>query len=85
MDHEEIRMKCLEMARAEGLTGHAVVDRANDLYLYARYGKDEADRLIAEKKRRETMPKARVVGRDTKFEADYEQQLADPDYKPAKE
>lgn len=84
MDDEAMRMKCLEMARAEGLTGHAMVDRANDLFLFARYGKEEADRLIAEKKRRETSPKARIVGRDAKFEPEYKQ-LSDPDYKPVKE
>lgn len=80
-----MRLKCLEMARAEGLTGHAMVDRAGDLFLFARYGKAEADRLIAEKKRRETSPKARVVGRDTKFETEIEKKLSDPDYKPVAE
>jgi hypothetical protein len=49
MDHEEMRLECLKMAQAEGLTGDAMTARGDYLYKVARYGKDEADRLLNER------------------------------------
>jgi len=51
MDHEIVRLKCLEMARAEGLTGDAMVERAEYLFAVSRYGKVEADRMRDDAKR----------------------------------
>lgn len=48
MDHETMRLECLKLAQAEGLTGDAMSARADYLFQCTRYGKAEADRLRTE-------------------------------------
>lgn len=42
MDHEELRLKALEAARAEGASGSALLARAEEIYQWLRYGGDAA-------------------------------------------
>lgn len=63
MDHETMRLECMKMAQAEGLTGKALDDRAHYLFMCARYGREEADRLMKPTPAA-SAPKANVVGRD---------------------
>lgn len=49
MDHEVMRLECMKLAASEGLKGSSLDERAELLYLTARYGRDEAKRLLAER------------------------------------
>jgi len=71
MLHEELRLKALEAARQEGLSGDALMTRAEEIYQWIRYGADGATETrkaldgisLTDARTGETRP-ARVVGRD---------------------
>lgn len=81
MDHEDMRLRTLEIARAENLTGDALTDRARLLYEIARYGEDEARRLLKERDldrdrgQRRARPIARAVGKNGDIEQPFRDYL----------
>ena len=71
MTHEELRLKALAAAQAEGLAGRDAQNRAEEIYQWLRYGADGATETrmalegvtLTDAKTGEARP-ARVVGQD---------------------
>lgn len=71
MTHEELRLKALAAAQAEGLSGKDAQARAEEIYQWLRYGADGATETrkaldgvtLTDARTGETRP-ARVVGQD---------------------
>ena len=71
MTHEELRLKALAAAQAEGLAGSYAQNRAEEIYQWLRYGADGATETrmalegvtLTDAKTGEARP-ARVVGQD---------------------
>jgi hypothetical protein len=69
MDHEELRLKAMEIAQREG--GNDLITRAEEIYRWLRYGSDGATDVrkalagvtLTDARTGETRP-ARVVGKD---------------------
>jgi hypothetical protein len=77
MDHELLRLRCLEVAQGEGLKGPEMIKRAQELFEFLRYGQDdatEARRMVSGEP-----PMARAVGRDGDFEKPFRDYLAPRD------
>jgi hypothetical protein len=68
MDHEMMRLRCLELAMSEGLKGHDATRRAAELFEFLRSGTTPtADKPPP--------PPARVVGRDGDLEGPFKDYL----------
>jgi len=77
MDHELMRLKCLEMAMAQGLKGDEARAEAERMMQFARECSllDKAYGI----KPGASVPKARAVGRDGEFEKPFRDYIARDD------
>lgn len=74
MDHDEMRLECIRMAMDAGAKGDAIIEMAELFFSYAlqrgKFSGMKYERVP------NNPPKAKVVGRDTKFEKPFKDYLS---------